>query len=156
MLFATEQIERDLFLNSKTCTFRWYIQNWSKKLLIIKKFSLKKKHDFFDLFFFLKGFPVCQRPGTFSTGWINVWTLRCGSEINFSLWSLQNGARIIKFPRIHSGFFLSENMNKPRRLLRMKSFQQPFKELYQCERWKFGWFSGIFWKKSTQLNVSEN
>ena len=30
-----------------------------------------------------------------------------------------------------------------------------FKELYQCERWKFGWFLGIFWKKSTPLNVSE-
>ena len=98
-----------------------------KKLLIIKIFSLKKKkRDFFDLFFFwkrvLKGFPVCQRPGTFITGGINVWTLRrCGSEINFWLLSLQNGARITKFSRINSGFFLSEHTKKPRKLLRMKS-----------------------------------
>ena len=28
------------------------------------------------------------------------------------------------------------------------------KGLYQYERWKFGWFSEIFWKKSTELNVS--
>ena len=37
----------------------------------------------------MKGFLVCQRPGTFLTGGINVWTLRrCCSEINFSLLSL--------------------------------------------------------------------
>ena len=108
------------------CPFRWWIRNWSKKLLIIKKFSLKKKARFFRSFFFwnqvLKGFPVCQRPGTFLTGGINVWTLRrCGSEINLSLLSLQNGARITKFSQINSGFFLSENMNKPWKLPRMKS-----------------------------------
>ena len=57
----------------------------------------------------------------FLTGGINVWILRrCGSEINFSLWSLQNGARITKFSRIHSGFYLSENINKLRKLLRIR------------------------------------
>ena len=125
MLFVNEKIERDIFLKFKTCPFRWQIKNWSKKSLIIKTFSLKKQHDVFDLSFWkrvLKGFPVCQRPGIFSTGVINIWTLRrCGSEINVLLWSLQNGARITKFSRIHSGFFLSENMNKPRKLLRIRS-----------------------------------
>ena len=95
-----------------------------KKIINYKKIQFKeKKHDFFDLFFWkrvLRGFPVCQRPGTFLTGGINVWTLRrCGSEINFSLYSLQNGARITKFSRIHSGLFLSKNINKQRKSLRM-------------------------------------
>ena len=32
----------------------------------------------------------------------------------------------------------------------------PLKGLYQCERWKFACYSGIFLNKNSQLNFSEN
>ena len=51
MLFATWKIESDIFLKFKTCSFQWLIRNWSKKLFILKKFSLKKSTIFSILFF---------------------------------------------------------------------------------------------------------
>lgn len=68
--------------------------NCSMPSLFIKKLRLKKKIEFSGLFFsnpIIETFHIANRPGTFLTGGMNVWTLRiCGSEFNCSPYYFQS------------------------------------------------------------------